>query len=64
MNQKLTLPTHNTVIQDSLNNILIVICVAGGWFWRNMSRKEDRVVIMSMFKATGVDFGLDLIVVR
>src|SRR5947199_2734168 len=59
MNQKLTLFTHNTVIQDSLDDILIVFCVDGGWFWRDTPRKENGVIVMSTFKATGVDFGVD-----
>src|SRR5438552_15132602 len=63
MNQKLTIFTHNTVIQDSLDDILIVFCVDGGWFWRDTPRKENGVIVMSTFKATGVDFGMDLIFV-
>ena len=63
MNQKLTIFTHNTVIQDSLDDILIVFCVDGGWFWRDTPRKENGVIVMSTFKATGVDFGMYLIFV-
>ena len=60
MNQKLTLFTYNTVIQDSLDDILIVFGINWGWFWRDTPRKENGVVVLSTFKATGVDFGTDL----
>ena len=64
MNQKLTLLMHNTVIQDGVNDILIVFHIDRGWFRRNATRKKGGVVVMSTFKATGMDFGVDLVLVR
>ena len=63
MYQEFLLLTHNTMIQDGLDDVLVVFCIDGGWLQRNSLREEDGVTFMSAFKMTGVDFGVDLVLI-
>ena len=63
MYQELTLLPHNTVIQDYTDNVLIIFGIDRGRFWWDTPREKDRIVFMSPLETTGVDFGVDLVLI-
>jgi hypothetical protein len=49
------------MIQDGLDDILIVFSVNRGRFRGNTAGEQDGVVVMERLKATGMDFGVNLV---
>ena len=64
MDQKFSFSTYSSMVKNGFDNVLAVFCIKGGWLWKNSSGEEDGIVVMGLFKATGVDFGVDLIFLR
>ena len=63
MNQKLSLLSVHSMVQNRLDNILVVFRIDWGGLWGNSAWEENGIVLMSSFQATCVDLGMDLVFV-
>ena len=61
MDQKLPLLPVNLMVKNSLDNILVVFCVNGGWFWRDPAREENGIILMGSFQAMCMDLRMGLV---
>ena len=61
MHQKLTGSSDLAMIEDGLNRILFVVSVDGGWIWWDSPREQFWIIVISKLEASGVNFGVDVV---
>ena len=61
MNQELMLLMNCFVIEDGFNDVLVIFGINWGWFRRDRTREEHRIILVSLLEVARIYFRIDLI---